>query len=1187
MESICLGGFCRVTDSGFKTILHSCSTLYKLRILLLDGSDITDAGLSYLREGVIGSLVSLSIRGCKRLTDKCISALFDPSSKQELQELDLSNLPNLSDNGIFSLAKSRVPILELRMRQCPLIGDSSIMALASMQVDDHRSHGSSLRVLDLYNCGGITSLSFRWLKNPYFPRLRWLGVTGSVNRDMVDALARSRPFLHVACHGEELGTDHWDGLYMHDNEEMDELEQWLLEGGDESDDEEMEEVENNGEIVEEREGRSAMAFTTALSLPSAARLHHRLPNRSSLNLPRTIRCTSPSISVSPSKSMQFDLRSYWTTLISEINTKLEEAIPVKYPQQIYEAMRYSVLAKGGKRAPPVMCVAVCELFGGDRLAAFPTACALEMVHAASLIHDDLPCMDDDPSRRGQPSNHTVYGVDMAILAGDALFPLGFRHIVSHTPSHLVPEGQLIRVIAEIARSVGSTGMAAGQFLDLEGAPNSVDFVQRKKFGEMAECSAVCGGFLGGAADDDILRLRRYGRAVGMLYQVVDDKAMEVAEELRAKAKRELSGFDKYGDSVVPLYSFVDFAAERGFTIDTSIGRERMANSEAAGGALEQLPAALLATIMTKLDVSSIRSLASTCTTIRSCASQIFHFLPNFHLLDVALSINLLRPLLPPNPYLRSLKVDCSKLDDSSIEHLVRPSLHEISLLNCADFSGRLLSLIGGQCKDLRSLYLGCVAEKRGRAVHISNLEELLCGCTELKTLSLMFDISLFPRYNFARAWSLASENLTSLEIGYVSSVMVTELLSPNVGPHQPPNHLQPSILPSLQRLCLSVDYITDTMVETVSKCLINLTHLDLRDAPIIEPRVTFDLTNSGFQQINQRGKLKHLSLVRSQEFLITYFKRVNDLGILLMADRCSSMESICLGGFCRVTDSGFKTILHSCSTLYKLRILLLDGSDITDAGLSYLREGVIGSLVSLSIRGCKRLTDKCISALFDPSSKQELQELDLSNLPNLSDNGIFSLAKSRVPILELRMRQCPLIGDTSIMALASMQVDDHRSHGSSLRVLDLYNCGGITSLSFRWLKNPYFPRLRWLGVTGSVNRDMVDALARSRPFLHVACHGEELGTDHWDGLYMHDNEEMDELEQWLLEGGDESDDEEMEEVENNGEMTLLQTVSAWFSDLNLHQKALLTVLLQICWAIRPRHSCPHHRVYSCQRRPLS
>lgn len=295
-------------------------------------------------------------------------------------------------------------------------------------------------------------------------------------------------------------------------------------------------------------------------------------------------------------SVQFDLKTYWTTLISEINQKLDEAIPVKYPEKIYEAMRYSVLAKGAKRAPPVMCVAAFGLFGGDRLAAFPTACALEMVHAASLIHDDLPCMDDDPVRRGQPSNHTQYGVDMAILAGDALFPLGFRHIVSQTPTELVPEARLLRVIAEIARTVGSTGMAAGQFLDLKGGPNSIDFIQEKKFGEMSECSAVCGGLLAGAQDDEIERLRRYGRAVGVLYQVVSDvleakqmekeeieksrkkgknyvsvygveKALEVAEELRTKAKKELDGFQKYGEAVDPLYSFLDYAADRGFAID--------------------------------------------------------------------------------------------------------------------------------------------------------------------------------------------------------------------------------------------------------------------------------------------------------------------------------------------------------------------------------------------------------------------------------------------------------------------------------------------------------------------------------------------------------------------------------------------------------------------------------------------
>ncbi|KAI5577593.1 hypothetical protein POPTR_009G139500v4 [Populus trichocarpa] len=478
-------------------------------------------------------------------------------------------------------------------------------------------------------------------------------------------------------------------------------------------------------------------------------------------------------------------------------------------------------------------------------------------------------------------------------------------------------------------------------------------------------------------------------------------------------------------------------------------------------------------------------------------------------------------------------------------------------------------------------------------------------------LILMFDVSLFLRHNFALVWALVSEKLTSLEIGYVSSVMVTELVGPSLGPHQSPNHVRPSILPGIQKLCLSVDYITDTMVSTISKGLMSLTHLDLRDAPLIEPTITFDLTNSGLQQINQHGKLKHLSLVRSQEFAITYFRRVNDLGMLLMADKCENMESICLGGFCRVTDTGFKTILHSCSSLYKLqvsygihltdlvfhdisatslslihvslrwcnlltnhaiknlvlntrlrvldlrdckhfgdealraisallelKILLLDGSNISDFGLSYLR-GIINSLVSLSVRGCKRLTDKCISALFEGSSKLKLQQLDLSNLPNLSDNGVLALAKCRVPISELRMRQCPLIGDTSVMALASMRVDEDRLHGCSLRLLDLYNCGGITQLSFRWLKKPYFPRLRCLGVTGSASRDIIDALARSRPFLHVACHAEELGSNQWDnlhGLYMHDNDEVDELEQWLLEEEGGYNDEEMMDADDDAEL---------------------------------------------------
>ncbi|KAF9621755.1 hypothetical protein IFM89_027609 [Coptis chinensis] len=222
-------------------------------------------------------------------------------------------------------------------------------------------------------------------------------------------------------------------------------------------------------------------------------LNPSLINISNFNFLRQkhrFRCSS---SVSTPMQSQFDLKTYWTTLITEINHKLDQSIPIKYPQQIYESMRYSVLAHGAKRASPIMCIAVCELFGVSRLAAFPTACALEMVHEASLIHDDLPDMDDDLFRRGRLSNHAIYGVDMAILAGDALFPLGFQHIVSDTPSSLVPESSILRVIGEIARAVGSTGMVAGQFLDLTNAEDSqTEYVQEKKFGELAECSAVCG-----------------------------------------------------------------------------------------------------------------------------------------------------------------------------------------------------------------------------------------------------------------------------------------------------------------------------------------------------------------------------------------------------------------------------------------------------------------------------------------------------------------------------------------------------------------------------------------------------------------------------------------------------------------------------------------------------------------------
>ncbi|KAJ4876860.1 F-box/LRR-repeat protein 10 [Raphanus sativus] len=618
--------------------------------------------------------------------------------------------------------------------------------------------------------------------------------------------------------------------------------------------------------------------------------------------------------------------------------------------------------------------------------------------------------------------------------------------------------------------------------------------------------------------------------------------------------------------------------------------------------LDMLPAALLETIMTKLDVASLCSLASTCKTLKSCVTRVLTFAPNFHLFNVSLSIETVRPLLYQNQKLSSLKLDCGRLGNSAIDILARPSLREISLHNCRDFSGDLISQIGRKCKHLRSVCLGSVAEKVGRTITPAALEDLLNGCSHLEVLSLMFDLSLYLRPADARIFGLVSDKLTHLELGHISSRMITHLLLTSTETFQ-----------NLQQLRLSLDCITDAVVKAISKSLTSLIDLDLRDAPLEDPRQPSDLTDFGLQEINQNGgKLKRLSLIRSQEFHSAYFRRVSDQGMLFLAGKCSRMESICLGGFCRVTDAGFKTILHSCaglsrfsvyhgpkltdlvfhdvlataltlshvslrrchlltdhavrklasnlnlesldlrgcrnirdealravSQLTKLKVLLLDGTDVSDTGLSYLKEGVWESLVSLSVRGCRNLTDNFMTVLFDGSSKLALRELDVSNLPNLTDAAVFALAKSGAPITRLQLRECRLIGDPSVMALASTRVYEDGCPGSSLCLLDLYDCGGITQLSFKWLKKPFFPRLKWLGITGSVNRDIVDALGRRRPNLKVSCRGEELGIDgedDWDSAdiqQQHMEGEEDELQQWIL--GDEGDDDVEMEDESDDE----------------------------------------------------
>jgi geranylgeranyl diphosphate synthase type II len=188
-------------------------------------------------------------------------------------------------------------------------------------------------------------------------------------------------------------------------------------------------------------------------------------------------------------------------------------------------MRYSLLA-GGKRLRPILCLATCELIGGNIAMALPTACALEMIHTMSLIHDDLPAMDNDDYRRGKLTNHKVYGDDIAILAGDGLLAYAFEYVATQTKN--VPSERVIQVIIYLSHAVGAEGLVGGQVLDLESegktdiCAETLTFIHTHKTGALLEACVLSGATLAGANREDLNRLSKYAKNIGLAFQIVDD-----------------------------------------------------------------------------------------------------------------------------------------------------------------------------------------------------------------------------------------------------------------------------------------------------------------------------------------------------------------------------------------------------------------------------------------------------------------------------------------------------------------------------------------------------------------------------------------------------------------------------------------------------------------------------------------
>jgi geranylgeranyl diphosphate synthase, type II len=230
-----------------------------------------------------------------------------------------------------------------------------------------------------------------------------------------------------------------------------------------------------------------------------------------------------------------------------VEEALSRALPPEsaWPATIHRAVRYSLFA-GGKRVRPLLTLAAGETVGGTPDEVMPLAVAAEMVHTYSLIHDDLPCMDDDDLRRGKPTSHKVFGEAVAVLAGDALLTRAF-HVMAEFPAHEdgVRLRRRLRAIAILGEAAGTTGLIGGQVEDMESEGRRIDAaalerLHRAKTGALLGACVRGGAVLGGAAEGDLARLERYAAAVGLAFQVVDDilDATESADRLGKTAGKD-------------------------------------------------------------------------------------------------------------------------------------------------------------------------------------------------------------------------------------------------------------------------------------------------------------------------------------------------------------------------------------------------------------------------------------------------------------------------------------------------------------------------------------------------------------------------------------------------------------------------------------------------------------------------
>lgn len=288
-----------------------------------------------------------------------------------------------------------------------------------------------------------------------------------------------------------------------------------------------------------------------------------------------------------------DLQRYIKQRCARVDRALERLLPkgrVK-PATIHEAMRYSIFA-GGKRLRPILCLAAGEACGGSEAKAMPLACAVECVHTYSLVHDDLPCMDDDDFRRGRPTSHKVYGEGMAVLTGDALLTIAFEMVTAARAGRRYSHRDMVK---ELALAAGSKNLIAGQVADLEGEGNHLGlaelrFVHERKTAALIRCSLRLGGMSADATPRQMVALSKFGLALGMAFQIMDDilDVTQTSEHLGKSAGKDVKSEKSTYPALLGLAG-----AQKEADRWTRLAREALAPFGVRGGMLRAIADHLL------------------------------------------------------------------------------------------------------------------------------------------------------------------------------------------------------------------------------------------------------------------------------------------------------------------------------------------------------------------------------------------------------------------------------------------------------------------------------------------------------------------------------------------------------------------------------------------------------------------